>query len=145
MLSGTGSDDTVLWEFRVRGGRRSGVWTQIPVPSNWEMHGFGEHRYYDDWSRDPAPDSLGSYRHTFSPPEDWAGRQIEIVFGGSMTDTAVSINGQVAGPVHRGGFYEFRYDVTEHVLHEARLSQDPACGGHRAAQPRDLGHCAGSL
>jgi hypothetical protein len=29
-----------------------------------------------------------------------------------MTDTAVTVNGQSAGPVHQGAFYRFRYDVT---------------------------------
>ncbi|HEX2860362.1 MAG TPA: glycoside hydrolase family 2 TIM barrel-domain containing protein, partial [Lacunisphaera sp.] len=29
-----------------------------------------------------------------------------------MTDTAVKVNGQSAGPVHQGGFTQFRYDIT---------------------------------
>src|SRR6185369_10454768 len=36
-LSGTGKDDAVMWDFYCTGGRRSGVWTKIPVPSNWEQ------------------------------------------------------------------------------------------------------------
>src|SRR5688572_26422769 len=39
MLSGTGSDNTVNWEFFCTGGRNSGKWTTIPVPSNWEQQG----------------------------------------------------------------------------------------------------------
>lgn len=112
-LSGTGTDDTVDWEFMVSGGRQSGAWHTIPVPSNWEMQGFGTYRYYDDWSTDPAPDSVGNYRHRFTVPSDWADRKVDIVFGGSMTDTEVTINGRLAGTVHRGGFYQFRYDVTD--------------------------------
>ncbi|MYM24818.1 glycoside hydrolase family 2 [Duganella sp. FT135W] len=111
-LSGTDKDHRVEWDFHVNGGRNSGEWKKIPVPSNWEMEGFGSYRYYSDWQKDPAPDNTGIYRHQFNVPATWRGKQIEIVFGAAMTDTLVKINGQAAGPVHQGGFYEFRYDVT---------------------------------
>jgi len=111
-LSGTDKDHRVEWDFMVNGGRNSGVWGKIPVPSNWEMEGYGTYRYYSDWQQDPAPDSTGVYRHHFTVPADWRGQQIDIVFGAAMTDTLVKVNGQQAGPVHQGGFYEFRYDVT---------------------------------
>ncbi|MDQ8202195.1 glycoside hydrolase family 2 TIM barrel-domain containing protein [Pelagicoccus sp. SDUM812003] len=112
-LSGTGSDDTVDWDFKVNGGRNSGAWSSIPVPSNWEMQGFGTYHYYKDWGDSAAPDSLGQYRHRFTVPAEWAGKHVEIVFGASMTDTAVRINGVPAGPVHQGGFYQFSYDITD--------------------------------
>ncbi|HYP15620.1 MAG TPA: glycoside hydrolase family 2 TIM barrel-domain containing protein [Opitutus sp.] len=111
-LSGTGSDATVDWEFKVSGGRRSGEWTKIPVPANWEMVGFGTYRYYCDWQEEPAPDHTGWYRHRFNVPANWAGRKVEIVVGAAMTDAEVKINGQLAGPVHQGGFYQFRYDIS---------------------------------
>ncbi|MRX09463.1 glycoside hydrolase family 2 [Pseudoduganella sp. FT25W] len=111
-LSGVDKDHRVDWDFQVNGGRNAGVWKKIPVPSNWEMEGFGTYRYSNDWQKDPAPDNTGLYRYRFTVPADWRGKQIDIVFGGSMTDTLVKINGQPAGPVHQGGFYEFRYDVT---------------------------------
>ena len=38
---------------------------------------------------------------------------MRLVFDGVMTDTAVKVNGRSAGPVHQGGFYRFRYDITE--------------------------------
>ena len=47
-LSGTGSDDTVEWEFYCTKGRNSGQWTTIPVPSNWELQGFGVYNYGQD-------------------------------------------------------------------------------------------------
>jgi hypothetical protein len=114
-LSGTDKDHRIDWDFKVNGGRNSGAWKKIPVPSNWEMEGFGTYRYSNDWQKNPAPDSTGVYRHQFNVPANWRGKQIEIVFGAAMTDTLVTINGQPAGPVHQGGFYEFRYDVT-HLL-----------------------------
>ena len=114
-LSGTGSDSTVNWDFRVSGGRQAGTWSTIPVPSNWEMQGFGTYKYSDDWSRTPAPDSIGEYRHAFRVPANWRGKRVSIVIGASMTDTDVRINGRSAGPTHRGGFYQFRYDVSDLV------------------------------
>jgi hypothetical protein len=111
-LSGTGSDDTVAWEFKLSGGRGAGDWTTIAVPSNWETQGFGTYRYGKDWGDKVVPDKTGSYRHRFTVPADWRGKHIELVFGGAMTDTTARLNGQLVGPTHRGGFYEFRYDVT---------------------------------
>ena len=109
-LSGTGNDNTVDWEFYVTGGRGSGVWTTIPVPSNWELHGFGTYNYGHD---EPKADEQGLYRHRFQVPERWQGNNIQIVFEGSMTDTEVRINGKLAGPVHQGAFYRFQYDITD--------------------------------
>ncbi|HEY0945624.1 MAG TPA: glycoside hydrolase family 2 TIM barrel-domain containing protein [Opitutaceae bacterium] len=112
-LSGSGSDDTVPWEFKVSGGRQAGEWKTIPVPSNWEMQGFGTYRYWSDWDNSPAPDHTGWYRHRFTVPAAWRSRVVDIVIGAAMTDTEVRINGELAGPAHRGGFYEFRYDITK--------------------------------
>lgn len=116
LLSGTSSADAVDWEFKVSGGRRSGEWSAIPVPSNWEMQGFGTYRYHRDWGAEyEVPDKTGWYRHRFTVPADWQGARIDLVFGGVMTDTEAKLNGELVGPVHRGGFYEFRYEVTPHV------------------------------
>ncbi|MFC0107824.1 glycoside hydrolase family 2 TIM barrel-domain containing protein [Kibdelosporangium aridum] len=107
-LTGTDADHTVDWEFRVATGRRSGVWSTIPTPSNWEFHGFGSYNYGSAL----VPDEKGDYRHTFTPPASWAGRRIILVFEAAMTDTDVRVNGKSAGPTHQGGFYRFHYDVT---------------------------------
>ncbi|WNV85457.1 glycoside hydrolase family 2 TIM barrel-domain containing protein [Umezawaea sp. Da 62-37] len=117
-LTGTDADHTVDWEFRVTAGRRSGVWSTIPTPSNWEFHGFGSYNYGSAL----VPDEKGDYRRTFAPPTSWAGRRIFLAFEASMTDTGVRVNGVSAGPVHQGGFYRFRYDVTSLVeLGESNL------------------------
>ena len=41
-LSGQGSDDAVEWDFFCTGGRKSGEWNKIKVPSCWEMEGYGK-------------------------------------------------------------------------------------------------------
>ena len=114
MLSGHGPGDAVNWEFFCTAGRRSRVWTTIPVPSCWEQHGFGAYNYGNEINADAEPvgNEQGLYRRSFTLPPDWRGRRVRIVFDGSMTDTTVWVNGQQAGPTHQGAFYRFHYDIT---------------------------------
>lgn len=112
LLSGSGNDDTVEWDFRVSGGRNADRWSTIPVPSNWEMQGFGSYRYWKDWGEEAAEDHEAIYQHTFTPPVSMDGRHLSLVFGGVMTDATVFLNGKQVGPPHQGGFYQFSYDVT---------------------------------
>lgn len=108
-LSGIDKDNRVNWDFKMEKGRKSGSWTTIPVPSNWEFEGFGNYSYgFEKEDRDEA----GLYRHSFKVPARWKNKDIFIVFEGSMTDTEVKINGQLTGPVHQGAFYRFRYNIT---------------------------------
>ena len=117
-LSGTGMDDTVEWEFMCDMGQNSGFWTTIPVPSNWELQGFGQYHYGHEiraYYAGRKPDlevETGFYKHRFKVPADWLGKSIRIIFEGAMTDTLVKVNGIPAGPIHQGGFYRFSYDVT---------------------------------
>ncbi|MHC4117245.1 MAG: glycoside hydrolase family 2 TIM barrel-domain containing protein [Planctomycetota bacterium] len=108
-LSGKGKDAPVPWEFYCSEGRNSGRWTTIGVPSNWELQGFGAYNYGQDKTKSAE---YGKYRRRFELPERWKDRTIYIVFEGVMTDTEVWINGKSAGPVHQGGFYRFKYDIT---------------------------------
>jgi hypothetical protein len=109
-LSGHGNDDPVPWSFRCTEGRRCATWETIAVPSNWELQGFGEYNYGHD-DRPSAEEGL--YRVDFAIPGEWADRRIDLVFEGSMTDTEAWINGSSVGPAHQGGFYRFRYDITD--------------------------------
>jgi hypothetical protein len=111
-LSGHSPKDAVPWDFSVSAGRRAGEWTTIPVPSNWEQHGFGNYAYGES----PQPnDEHGLYRLRFAVPPAWKGRTIKLVFEGVMTDATIKLNGKPAGPTHVGGFYRFAYDVTGNV------------------------------
>lgn len=108
-LSGTDVDHTVEWEFFCSGGRNSEKWTTIKVPSQWETQGFGTYNYGHDR---PHATEKGFYRHEFEVPVAWKEKKIYIVFEGSMTDTEVKINGRLAGPIHQGAFYQFKYDIS---------------------------------
>ena len=115
-LSGTGNNNTIPWGFFCTAGRNSGQWTTIPVPSCWELQGFGNYNYGRDYKTYGKNfrffDEKGMYKRSFQIPAGWKDKEIFIVFEGSMTDTEVKINGQVAGPVHQGAFYEFKYNIT---------------------------------
>lgn len=125
-LSGTGSHDAVTWDFFCTGGRNSGVWTKIAVPSCWEQQGFGTYEYGVESrpskrmpQQPKAPDEQGIYRREFTVPAAWQGRVVRLVFDGVMTDTAVKLNGQPVGAVHQGGFYQFSYDITDKLRLDA--------------------------
>lgn len=107
-LSGTDKDHTIPWDFYCSAGRKAGQWAKIAVPSNWELQGFGAYNYGHDAVKS---NEQGIYKHSFLLKKD-PGKRVIIVFEGSMTDTKVQVNGQLAGPVHQGGFYRFEYDIT---------------------------------
>lgn len=108
-LSGTGNDHTVTWDFYCTGGRNSGKWTTIQVPSCWELQGFGTYNY--GYDKNPG-DEVGIYKYHFKADKAWEHKQVNIVFEGSMTDTKVAVNGKIAGQIHQGAFYQFKYNIT---------------------------------
>ncbi|MGE0019253.1 MAG: glycoside hydrolase family 2 TIM barrel-domain containing protein [Draconibacterium sp.] len=114
-LSGTDAANTVDWDFFCTDGQNSGRWTKIPVPSNWELQGFGTYNYGHDWNNKNRilGKEHGLYKHRFEVPASWKGLTVNIVFDGSMTDTQVKINGKVAGEIHQGAFYRFKYDISK--------------------------------
>lgn len=135
-LSGTDKDHTVPWDFHCSGGQRSGKWTTIPVPSNWEQQGFGSYNYGHDKVK---ADEQGLYRYRFAAPDRWRERQVNIVFDGVMTDAEVKINGKLAGAIHQGGFYRFRYDISSLLrngsnLLEVKVSKMSANAGVNRAE-----------
>ena len=129
-LSGHGKDDAVPWKFLCASGAHSGVWTNLPVPSQWDVKGFGTLTYHKDATN--AWDERGLYEHEFSVAESWRGKRIFLVFDGVMTDTDAKLNGQSVGPVHQGSFYRFKYDVTALVKFGATNKLEVAVSRHSA-------------
>lgn len=80
-------------------------WGTIPVPGNWELHGYGIPIYTNiiyPFPRNPphidhgfAP--VGTYRKTFTVPDNWDGRDIIIHFGSVTGAMYLYINGQAVG------------------------------------------------
>lgn len=114
-LSGKDFKHPVAWDFMCTNGNNSKQWTNINVPSNWELQGFGEYtygRWYKELNEKEPSKEEGFYKYKFNIPANYKNKNITIVFGGAMTDTEVKINGKLAGEKHQGGFYEFKFDIT---------------------------------
>jgi glycosyl hydrolase family 2 len=111
-LSGQGKDDPVKWEFKADNGQNANKWSTIGVPSNWELQGFGIYTYGRVTPSGGFPRVHGIYRRTFTTPANWRDKAVFLDFEGVMTDAQVTINGQSAGPMHQGGYYAFKYNIT---------------------------------
>lgn len=138
-LSGTGKDNRVNWQFYCTGGANAGKWTSIPVPSNWELEGFGKYNYGFDKTEKVGKEE-GLYKHTFQAPNQWKGKHINLVFEGVMTDVEVKINGQSVGPIHQGAYYAFKYDISRFLhygqenLLEVKVAKHSANASVNAAE-----------
>ncbi|WP_425399445.1 glycoside hydrolase family 2 TIM barrel-domain containing protein [Aeoliella sp.] len=110
-LSGRDKDHTVDWQFYCTSGRNSGEWSTIPVPSQWELQGFGTLNYKKDVGE--AANERGLYKHRFGADASWQGKRVLLVFEGVMTDAAAKLNGQTVGPTHQGGYYRFSHEITD--------------------------------
>ena len=120
-LSGHGCDDMVQWDFQCTDGRNSGKWTKIGVPSCWELQGFGTYQYgmrfYGKATPEGIADEKGHYKHEFTLPKEWQGRQILLVFEAAFTEIRVQINGRKAGNgTYQGGFTRHTIDVSDRVF-----------------------------
>jgi len=80
-------------------------WDEIPVPSNWQMHGYGRPIYLN--MRYPYPvnppyiphdyNPVGSYRTDFRVPGTWKNRQVFLHFDGVKSASYIWINGRKVG------------------------------------------------
>lgn len=122
-LSGTDATHTKTWDFFCTSGRNSEKWTTIQVPSNWEQQGFGNYNFGRDnvnyGKNFQFADEKGLYKLQFNVPVEWKNKEVNIVFEGSMTDTDVKINGKLAGTVHQGAFYRFKYNISDKLQYGA--------------------------
>lgn len=80
-------------------------WGTIPVPSNWERHGYGIPQYMNTSYVFPANEPyvpydnnpVGSYRRDFVVPESWRGKRIFLQFGAANSALTVWVNGHKVG------------------------------------------------
>jgi beta-galactosidase len=108
------------------------AWKEIPVPSNWQVLGYGTPYYRNlgyiirkDFphvmSMPPKTftaylerNPVGSYRRDFDLPADWKGREIFLTFDGVDAGFFVWINGEKVGfSVNSRNAAEF--DITKYV------------------------------
>ncbi|MEQ8881072.1 MAG: glycoside hydrolase family 2, partial [Cyclobacteriaceae bacterium] len=81
-------------------------WADIPVPSNWELEGFGIPIYTNVTYPFPAnppfiphdDNPVGSYKRSFDVSEEWLNQKdVYLYFGGIRSAAYIWINGQFVG------------------------------------------------
>ena len=113
-------------------GYDASAWKTIPVPSNWEMQGYGTPIYTNSryafeanppfirpvkgWTTETEPNAVGSYRRTFTLPANWKDREIYLHFNGIYSAAYVWVNGKKVGYT-QGSNNDAEFDVTPYVKH----------------------------
>jgi beta-galactosidase len=116
-------------------------WDNIPVPANWELQGYGipiyvNHQYEFADYKAPVSDDIkfidkiypanpgkvphdynpvGSYRRTFTVPENWDGRQVFIQFGAVKSAFYLWVNGKKVG-YSQGSKIPAEWDITDYLV-----------------------------
>ena len=90
-------------------------WKTIPVPSCWQMQGYGVPIYTNftypfksdqprvmgepprDYTSYDERDAVGSYRRDFEVPAEWDGRRVFVTFDGVDSNLLLWVNGQRVG------------------------------------------------
>lgn len=107
------------------------TWSVIPVPSNWEMHGYGTPIYtnitYPFRNNPPfiqgqrgytvekdEPNAVGSYRHEFILPANWTDKEVFIHFDGVYSAMYLWVNGKKVG-YSQGANNDARFNITRYV------------------------------
>lgn len=96
-------------------------WAQIPVPSCWQMEGYGQAVYTNvaypipvDPPYVPEENPTGLYRHTFTVDEGWKNRRTILHFGGVATAFTVFVNGKEVG-YSEGSHMPSEFDVSQYL------------------------------
>ena len=107
-------------------------WDTIEVPSNWQLAGYGTPIYTNvpypfkpnppyvmgeppkDWPAYEERNSVGSYRRTFTVPENWKDEQVILRFDGVESAFYVWINGEKVGYA-QDSYTASEFDITPYL------------------------------
>ncbi len=100
----------------------SAAWDSIPVPSNWQLHGYGTPIYtnikYPHPKNPPhAPreyNPVGSYLTEFTVPDGWEDRRTLLTFEGVNSAFYLWINGKKVG-YSAGSRTPAQFDISEYL------------------------------
>lgn len=106
------------------------AWDEIPVPSNWEMHGYGTPIYTNvtyphknqppfilpqkGYTNQTETNPVGSYRRDFDLPADWKDREVYLHFDGVYSAMYVWVNGRRVG-YSQGANNDAEFNITRYV------------------------------
>ncbi|MCJ7582617.1 MAG: DUF4981 domain-containing protein [Candidatus Aminicenantes bacterium] len=97
-------------------------WETIPVPSNWQMEGYGIPIYLNQsypFKKNPPfiqheYNPVGSYRTEFVIPDNWDNRQVFLNFDGVESAFYLWINGQKVG-YSQGSRTPAEFNITQYL------------------------------
>ncbi|QTN00624.1 DUF4981 domain-containing protein [Sediminibacillus dalangtanensis] len=101
-------------------------WDTIPVPSNWQLQGYGDIIYlnqqhpWQGYGKIFPPEvpiehnEVGSYRHQFQVPGNWKKREIILSFQGVKSAFNVWVNGKKVG-YSEDSFTPAEFNITDYV------------------------------
>ena len=124
-----------LWQRDLSGGVNAfhtrpefddSAWDVTPVPSVWQLEGYGKPFYLASWvhgkyvstKKSEIPtvyedrNEAGVYRRLFDIPAAWAGRRVILHFGAAKSSLEVYVNGRYAG-YSQGSMTPAQFDITE--------------------------------
>ncbi|TDD65886.1 DUF4981 domain-containing protein [Jiangella aurantiaca] len=97
------------------------AWAHLPVPSHWQLHGYGAPWYTNspypfpvDPPHVPDENPTGEYRLAFRVPDSWRGHRAILRFDGVDSFFTVWLDGHRLGH-STGSRLPSEFDVTEHV------------------------------
>ena len=110
------------------------TWKTLPVPANWELHGYGfpiytniEYPFADrrspltDMGNKPEPpkvprdyNPVGSYKRKFTIGDNWSGRKTFLTIGAAQSALYLWINGQKVG-YSQDSKTPAEFDITKYV------------------------------
>ncbi len=109
------------------------AWDTIPVPSNWEMQGYDRPIYanveyphsntppfinarpgFNDGGANYGINPVGSYRRSFTLPDDWHSRRTILNFAGIYSAASIWVNGKFVGYT-QGSNATSEFDITPYL------------------------------
>jgi beta-galactosidase len=98
-------------------------WNTIPVPSNWQMHGYGTPIYVNvQYPFDVDPPNIphsynpvGSYVTHFEVPVNWDGSEVILHFGSVNSAMNVWLNGEFVG-YSQDSKLPAEFDITDKLV-----------------------------
>lgn len=97
------------------------TWASLPVPANWQIHGYGTPMYLNvaypfpvDPPNVPAENPVGCYRRTFTLPSQWDGKEIFLTFNGVDSAFYLWVNGCKIG-YSQGSHMPAEFRITNYL------------------------------
>jgi beta-galactosidase/beta-glucuronidase len=98
-----------------------GTWVDVPIPSSWQMQGYGHPQYTNidyplpvDPPHVPTENPTGCFRRTFYVPDEWLNRYVTLRFEGVDSAFHVWINGAAVG-YSQGSRLPSEFDVSDYL------------------------------